>query len=176
MEKILVAEDDETLAFSIEYMLKDNGFDVMRAFKISEAKEMLKNNNFDLVLLDVKLPGGLGYELCRDIKKNSYTPIIFLMACDEEINIVTGLDMGADDYITKPFRIRELISRINAVLRRNRNVNDEKILVSGDISVYTLLGKVKKRGQRTYSYGCRVQAPYNIHEKSDAAFKKVRNS
>lgn len=144
MKKILLVEDDDILAFSIEYTLKNEGVDVTYAKNLKEAREKISNNNFNLLLLDVRLPDGSGYELCREIRKTSDIFIIFLTACDEEVNIVSGLDMGADDYITKPFRIRELISRIKAVLRRNSDEQKYEILESGDIKVYTLSGKVLK--------------------------------
>lgn len=145
MEKILVVEDDSTLSFSIEYTLKSEGFETVHAENVKTAKEILNSENISLILLDVKLPDGTGYELCKDIRKNSNIPIIFLTACDEEVNIVTGLDMGADDYITKPFRIRELVSRIRAVLRRNTNIStNSKVLSSGNIRLYTLEGKLRK--------------------------------
>lgn len=145
MEKILVVEDDSTLSFSIEYTLKSEGFETVHSENVKTAKEILNSENISLILLDVKLPDGTGYELCKDIRKNSNIPIIFLTACDEEVNIVTGLDIGADDYITKPFRIRELVSRIRAVLRRNTNIStNSKVLSSGNIRLYTLEGKLRK--------------------------------
>ncbi len=148
MSSILLVEDDSVLSYSIEYTLKNDGFNVVRAAKIAEARKFYYEQNFDLILLDVKLPDGTGFDLCNEIRKISNIPIIFLTACDEEMNIVTGLDLGADDYITKPFRIRELISRINAAIRRNSFVNQESdILTSGKIVLYTLQGKVKKNNE-----------------------------
>ncbi|HEY5561729.1 MAG TPA: response regulator transcription factor [Clostridiaceae bacterium] len=145
MNKILVVEDDSVLSYSIEYTLKNDGFEVISAANLAQAKKAYIANMFDLILLDIKLPDGTGYEFCTEIRKLSRIPIIFLTACDEETNIVTGLDMGADDYITKPFRIKELISRIGAVLRRNITLAKAgDILYSGELSLHVLQGKVRK--------------------------------
>lgn len=119
MSSILLVEDDASLALGIEFTLKDEGYQVFRAEKIKEAKELFNGNKFELVLLDVNLPDGNGYELCKYIRNISQVPIIFLTALDEEVNVVLGLEIGGDDYITKPFRVRELLSRIKALLRRN---------------------------------------------------------
>ena len=146
MNNILLVEDDSVLAFSIDYTLRNDGFNVVTAPRLSEARAAYLVNDFNLILLDIKLPDGTGYEFCSEIRKVSKLPIIFLTACDEEINVVTGLDMGADDYITKPFRIRELISRIKAVLRRNTGfLKQEDILSSNDIKLNVLKGKVMKK-------------------------------
>lgn len=118
MSKILLIEDDMELVRGIMYVLEKEKFSVQQAFTLSEGRQKLKEQPFDLILLDVMLPDGNGYDLCREINSSKSVPIIFLTACSEEVNIVMGLDMGADDYITKPFKIRELVSRIKAVLRR----------------------------------------------------------
>ena len=149
MIKILFIEDDLPLALGVEYTLKQEGFDVVHAKNLSEAREQYKNNEFNIILLDVMLPDGTGYELCKEIRKNSEIPIIFMTACDEEGNVVMGLDMGGDDYITKPIRVKELVSRINAVLRRRgvapkKEENSNKI-ISGDITVELLKYKVYKK-------------------------------
>jgi DNA-binding response OmpR family regulator len=145
MKKILIVEDDSTLAFGLDFTLKNEGFDVVMAGSLEQARSEFEMNKFDLVLLDVKLPDGTGYDFCRQIRKTSDVPVIFLTACDEEVNIVMGLDMGGDDYITKPFRIRELISRINAVIRRkSKDSESGEILISENIKVYVLQGTVTK--------------------------------
>ncbi|WP_291561733.1 MULTISPECIES: response regulator transcription factor [unclassified Clostridium] len=146
MVKILLVEDDATLAMGMEYTLKNEGFDVTVASTLKEARESIENYNIDLVLLDLMLPDGSGYELCRELRKKSNTPIIFLTASDEEANVVMGLDMGGDDYISKPVRIGELISRIKAVLRRyekNSSYRSNK-LHSGDITIELLSNRVMK--------------------------------
>lgn len=146
MNKILVVEDDQNLALGIQYALKNEGFEAEVADRVKPAQELLEKGKYDMVLLDIMLPDGTGYDLCREIRKVSDMPVIFLTACDEEVNIIMGLDMGGDDYITKPFRVRELISRIKAVLRRNscQAAEEGNILASGNIQVHTLEGKVKK--------------------------------
>ncbi|MCR2043666.1 response regulator transcription factor [Anaerosalibacter massiliensis] len=150
MNRILLVEDDSTLAIGIEYSLKNEGYEVDVSETILEGKELFEENTYRLVLLDVMLPDGSGYELCKEIREKSNTPIIFLTACDEEVNIVMGLDIGGDDYITKPFRIRELISRIKAVLRRYEEDSYGDILISEDIKMFLLEGKVEKNGEEIF--------------------------
>ena len=150
MNKILLVEDDTTLAMGIEYSLKNEGFRVDVVSTISGGRKFTKENEYILILLDVMLPDGNGYDLCKEIRKVKSTPIIFLTACDEEVNVVMGLDIGGDDYITKPFRIRELISRIKAVLRRYSDKNIGNILVSEDIKMYLIEGKVEKNGEELF--------------------------
>lgn len=144
---ILLVEDDVTLAMGIEYSLKNEGFNVKTVGKIKDAKEKISNSHIDIILLDVNLPDGNGYELCKEIRLDSEVPIIFLTACDEEVNIVMGLDLGADDYIAKPVRVRELVARINAVARRkgvlSKDKEDNKIIVK-DIKVLPLKYEVYK--------------------------------
>lgn len=118
MSKILIVEDDKTIALGIEYSLKQEGFQTEVAHDKSSAEKILQTSEFNLVLLDVSLPDGNGFDLCRTIREQGDTPVIFLTVRDEEVNVVMGLDIGADDYVTKPFRVRELISRIKSVLRR----------------------------------------------------------
>ena len=144
---ILLVEDDVTLAMGIEYSLKNEGFNVKTVGKIKDAKEKISNSHIDIILLDVNLPDGNGYELCKEVRVDSEVPIIFLTACDEEVNIVMGLDLGADDYIAKPVRVRELVARINAVARRkgvlSKDKEDNKIIVK-DIKVLPLKYEVYK--------------------------------
>lgn len=144
---ILLVEDDVTLAMGIEYSLKNEGFNVKTVGKIKDAKEKISNSHIDIILLDVNLPDGNGYELCKEVRLDSEVPIIFLTACDEEVNIVMGLDLGADDYIAKPVRVRELVARINAVARRkgvlSKDKEDNEIIVK-DIKVLPLKYEVYK--------------------------------
>lgn len=116
--KILLVEDNYSLAYGLIYSLKHEGYDVVHAETISDAGIYFSKGGFSLILLDVMLPDGNGYDFCTDVRKTSQVPIIFLTACDDEVNIIAGFDTGADDYITKPFRIQVLLSRIKAVMRR----------------------------------------------------------
>ncbi len=116
--KLLVVEDDSTIALGLEYSLQQEGYTVSVCGSVRQALELLQAEHFDFYLLDLALPDGNGYEICKRLKAQGDVPVIFLTACDDEVNVVMGLDMGADDYITKPFRIRELLSRIRSVLRR----------------------------------------------------------
>ncbi|MCI9975904.1 response regulator transcription factor [Clostridioides difficile] len=152
MLKLLIVEDDSTISFGIKYALEQEGFSVDIAKDLLSGKEMISSNEYSMILLDVTLPDGTGYELCQYTRKFSHIPIIFLTACDEEVNIVMGLDMGGDDYITKPFRIRELISRIKAVLRRKGNTSEEakKMLKFGELNIYTLEARVYKNEKEIF--------------------------
>lgn len=118
MNNILLVEDDLSLIDGLEFSLKRNGFIVDIARTVQEAFTMLQEQRHDLLILDLTLPDGSGFEICEKVRQSSAVPIIFLTASDEEVSIVMGLDMGGDDYITKPFKLNELISRINALLRR----------------------------------------------------------
>lgn len=129
MRKILLVEDNEIIVKGLKYLLEQEKFDIKIAKNIVEAKTMIKKQKFDLYLLDITLPDGDGYEICQYVKKQKDVPVIFLTAKDEELNVVQCLDMGADDYIIKPFRNRELISRIKSVLRRyyHDEINENQI-------------------------------------------------
>lgn len=116
--KLLVVEDNETILLGLEYLLREEGYGVVSVSNYRKAEELLGQDIFDLILLDITLPDGDGYELCRKIKHEQDVPVIFLTAKDEENDVVQGFELGADDYIQKPFRNRELISRIQNVLRR----------------------------------------------------------
>lgn len=133
MKSILLVEDDKSLNRGISFKLNKEGYKVFSSRSIEEAKIVLEENNIDLMLLDVGLPDGNGFDFCGEIRKKNDLLIIFLTACDQEIDIVTGLDMGADDYIAKPFSLMVLMSKINALLRRNSNKNHSKKILSGDI-------------------------------------------
>lgn len=148
MLSILFVEDDDTIAIGVEYSLKQDGFQVSLAPRLEEARNLLKRQSFDLVLLDLGLPDGSGYELCKEIRAAGDIPIVILSARDEEASIVLGLDLGADEYITKPFRLRELISRMKAVLRRRGPVEtSDRTLTCGEVTVITQQAKVYKRGE-----------------------------
>lgn len=142
MINLLLVEDDTTISSSIEYYLISEGFKVDTCDNTKESIELVKNNKYNLVLLDVTLSDGNGFDLFKEIKNIDDIPVIFLTALDEEINIVRGLEMGADDYITKPFRARELLSRIKAVLRRCKE-NIEEININ-NIRINTKQAKIYK--------------------------------
>ncbi|MFR2997643.1 MAG: response regulator transcription factor [Sellimonas intestinalis] len=116
---ILLVEDDRMIIENLTEFLKTEGFQVWSADGQEKAMKILRNQHFDLILLDITLAQGNGYSTCTQIKSHYEIPIIFLTALDDEFSVVTGLDMGADDYISKPFRPRELVSRMRTVLRRN---------------------------------------------------------
>lgn len=136
--KILLVEDDISLIDGLEYSLIKNGFEIKIAMSLKEAWELLGEESFDLLLLDVSLPDGTGFALCEGVRKRgNRVPVIFLTAMDEEVNIIRGLDDGGDDYITKPFKLGELCSRINALLRRSgiRKAEGNGILLSGPVAI-----------------------------------------
>ncbi len=146
--KILVVEDDLSIAMGIEYSLGQEGYEVKVCGNVAEGKAYIENEVVDLCLLDLTLPDGSGYELCKVAKENRDIPVIFLTACDDEVNVVMGLDMGADDYVTKPFRIRELISRIKSVLRRHNKTDSTKSVFNyNNIRINTLEAKVYKNNK-----------------------------
>ena len=140
MSNILLIEDNEAIIMGLEYLFTNNGYNVRIARSAYQAKEILDNAketekyraligagdvwNIDIVILDVMLPDGDGFSLCRKIKADDIAPVIFLTAKDEEKDVVMGLELGADDYVIKPFRNMELLSRIKNVLRRNRSGNE----------------------------------------------------
>ena len=142
MTKILLVEDDSQIAAYLGELLRAEGFDTQIASSKKEAGECLLAQAFDLVLLDVSLPDGNGFSICAEIKREYEIPVIFLTASGDEYSVVAGLDMGADDYIAKPFRPRELISRIRSVLRRCKK--EQRILSCGDLRVNVSSATVTK--------------------------------
>lgn len=151
MKQILIVEDNETIIKGLKYSLEKENFSISISQSAEDAKLILKNKKFDLIILDIMLPDENGFELCKYIKKSTNTPVIFLTAKDEEQDVVLGLDMGAEDYIIKPFRIRELISRINNVLRRFEKNNqiecgnvkidleEKSVYIEGEEVIFTAL-------------------------------------
>ena len=153
MRNILMVEDDSTIAFAVKYAVEQEGFNLDIAENLENARKIVNSKEYDLILLDVMLPDGNGYEFLKQLREHDEdTPVIFLTACDEEVNIVMGLDIGGDDYITKPFRVRELISRINAILRRKGKSQDsnKKILKFKNISIHTLEARVFKNNEEIF--------------------------
>lgn len=134
MKKILLIEDNESILKGLKYSLEQENFEVEISKDLKTSKEMLCSNEYNLIILDVTLPDGNGFELCKYIKQNTEIPVIFLTAKDEEQDVVKGFDLGADDYVIKPFRTRELISRINNILRRYEKEDSNK-LQAGNITI-----------------------------------------
>ncbi len=148
MNRILLLEDDLSLISGLEFSLKKNGFLVDIARAVHEALFLYRECHYDLLLLDLSLPDGCGFDLCKKVRTTSDVPIIFLTASDEEVNIVMGLDIGGDDYIIKPFKLNELVSRINALLRRARLADPEpRELHSNNLTVKLLENRVYKGDQ-----------------------------
>ena len=147
MGKILLLEDDKSLNRGISFKLKKEGFEVETAFCIEEAKNIFDNNKIDLIITDIGLPDGSGFDFCEEIRKTSNVYVIMLTALDEEFNAVMGYEIGADDYVTKPFSLAILVSKVKAFMKRAGNNEKEKtsenILVSEDIEFdygdYTLI-------------------------------------
>ena len=149
MARILLVEDDAAIAQGLCYALEQSGFAVTAARSAAAAREALAAARFDLLLLDIGLPDGSGLDLCRETRQSGDVPVIFLTACDDEASTVLGLDLGADDYIAKPFRLRELESRIRAVLRR-RGAAGAALTLPGGIRVDTQRAEVSKNGAPVY--------------------------
>lgn len=148
MSKIFFVEDDLSLISGLSFALKKQGYEVDNARTINEAEDLWQDDKYDLAILDVSLPDGTGYQLCEKIRLTSKIPIIFLTAADEETDIIMGLDMGADDYITKPFKLAVFLSKVNAILRRSNDFNQKNtVLNSNGISVNLLNGDVTKNGE-----------------------------
>ncbi len=140
--KIFVLEDDEAIGIGLTYSLENEGYEVTLAKSIKQAKELLLQNDFDLHLLDLTLPDGSGYDICKMIKAKGDLPVIFLTAFDEEVNVVMGFELGADDYISKPFRLKELLARIKSVLRRYSSKSNESVITVNSLTINTNEAKV----------------------------------
>lgn len=148
MNSILLVEDDLSLIDGLEFSLRKHGFNIDIARTVHEALGIVQHQKHDLLILDLTLPDGRGFEVCKKVRESSTVPIIFLTASDEEVNVVMGLDIGGDDYITKPFKLNELISRINALLRRAKLSSPEQIeLNSNHITVKLSESRVLKDTQ-----------------------------
>lgn len=144
--KLFVLEDDAAIGMGLSYFLKNEGYDVTVAKNVKSAYEILNKETFSLYILDLTLPDGSGYDVCREIKKSGDFPVIFLTAYDDEVNVVMGLELGADDYISKPFRVKELLARIKSVLRRYSKDSPDGIVSVGSIKVNTNEAKIYKNG------------------------------
>lgn len=145
MINVLLVEDDKNIVSNLTEFLKSEGFNVKSAGGQKTALELAAEESFDIVLLDVSLADGNGFAVCRTIKADYGTPVIFLTAMGDEYSTVTGFDLGADDYISKPFRPRELISRIRNILRLTGSTG--AVIQLGDVFVDTVKGKAEKNGK-----------------------------
>ncbi|HHX86568.1 MAG TPA: response regulator transcription factor [Firmicutes bacterium] len=148
MKRIFLVEDDKAIAKNLILLLRSEGFTVTHAPTRSEALVALTGNKFDLALVDISLPDGNGFTVCTEIKETRDIPVIFLTASGDEASVVTGLNMGADDYITKPFRPRELIARIGTALRKSGRSGSEFEICG--LHVDTASGIVKKNGNEVF--------------------------
>lgn len=145
MDKILLVEDDAEITKNLKTLLEEENFLITSVMSKRETKDLLERESFDLVLLDLGLPDGSGYSLCTAIRQRWGTPIIILTAQDEEESIVTGFELGADDYVTKPFKPMELVARIRHVLRMRGT--HTSVLTVGDVSIDTQKALVTKKGK-----------------------------
>jgi len=148
MSNILLLEDDLSLINGLSFALRRQGYGLEVARTIKEVDTVWAEGKYDLLILDVSLPDGSGFEICEKVRQTSKVPIIFLTASDEEVNIIMGLDMGGDDYITKPFKLGVLLSRINALLRRAGDFSQtETEIYSNGLKAVLTQGKVYKNGE-----------------------------
>ena len=145
MKRIFFVEDDLSLIRGLSFAIKKQGYEIDIVRTVLEAETMWKDELYDLVILDVALPDGNGYDLCKRIRQTSKVPIMFLTAADEETDIIMGLDIGGDDYMTKPFKLAVFLSRINALLRRSENFHQKNTeLCSNGIKIELIKSKVYK--------------------------------
>lgn len=148
MSNILLLEDDLSLINGLSFAFRKQGFKLSVARTLKEADSLWADGKYDLLVLDVALPDGTGFEFCQKVRQASKVPIIFLTAADEEMNIIMGLDIGGDDYITKPFKLGVLVSRVNALLRRAKDFSSaDTQLESNGIKVLLLQGQAFKNGE-----------------------------
>lgn len=143
---VFLLEDDEVIGIGLKYSLENEGYTVTIATSVKSAFEIINKEKFALYILDLTLPDGSGYDVCKKIKSIGDFPVIFLTAYDDEVNVLMGLELGADDYISKPFRVKELIARIKSVLRRY-NRESKGIIKIGNVLINTNKATVFKNGQ-----------------------------
>ncbi|MCI7801634.1 response regulator transcription factor [Eubacterium sp.] len=143
---LFLLEDDYAIATGLCYSLENEGYSVTHASGVKQAIDIISKEKFSLYILDLTLPDGSGYDVCKEIKKQGDLPVIFLTAYDDEVNVVMGFEFGADDYISKPFRLKELLVRIKSVLRRYNNETADGVIKFKDLTVNTNEAKVYKDG------------------------------
>lgn len=148
MKRIMIVEDDFYLRRNLKEILLEQQYEVIDVSTVAEARGYLvRENAIDLFLLDIWLPDGNGFVICKEIRKKTNAPIIFLTVCDDEESVVQGLNLGGDDFVTKPYRIRELLSRIQANLRKKEKLQMETIFRSGELVLDKTQGAVTKAGK-----------------------------
>lgn len=143
---IFLLEDDEAIGIGLTYSLENEGYTVTLAKTVKDAEKIIAGEKFSLYILDLTLPDGSGYDVCKMIKKSGDYPVIFLTAFDDEVNVVMGFELGADDYIAKPFRVKELLVRIKSVLRRYSKESPDGIIKIKELTINTNQAKVYKNG------------------------------
>lgn len=144
---VFLLEDDGAIGMALSYSLESEGYGVTLAKSITEAKDIIKRQTFALYILDLTLPDGSGYDICKIVKEQGDYPVIFLTAYDDEANVVMGFDFGADDYISKPFRLKELLARIKSVLRRYSKDSADGIINIKNVKINTNEARVFKNGE-----------------------------
>ncbi len=144
---IFVLEDDRAIGMGLTYSLENEGYTVTLSRTVEEAMDIISKRDFALYILDLTLPDGSGYDVCKAVRQKGDFPVIFLTAFDDEVNVIMGLEIGADDYITKPFRVRELLARMKSVLRRYSKESPDGIINIQNITINTNEAKVYKNGE-----------------------------
>lgn len=139
---IFLLEDDEAIGIGLTYSLENEGYNVTLAKSVKEAEKIIDEKEFSLYILDLTLPDGSGYDVCKRIKAKGDLPVIFLTAYDDEVNVIMGFELGADDYISKPFRVKELMLRIKSVMRRYSNETSDGIIKINNLKINTNEAKV----------------------------------
>ena len=144
---IFLLEDDEAIGIGLTYSLENEGYNVTLAKSVKEAEKIIDEKEFSLYILDLTLPDGSGYDVCKRIKAKGDLPVIFLTAYDDEVNVIMGFELGADDYISKPFRVKELMLRIKSVMRRYSNETSDGIIKINNLKINTNEAKVYKNNE-----------------------------
>lgn len=144
---IFLLEDDEAIGIGLTYSLENEGYRVTLAKSVKDAQKIIDEKEFSLYILDLTLPDGSGYDICKRIKSKGDLPVIFLTAYDDEVNVIMGFELGADDYISKPFRVKELMLRIKSVMRRYSNETSDGIIKINNLKINTNEAKVYKNNE-----------------------------
>lgn len=144
---IFLLEDDEAIGIGLTYSLENEGYNVTLAKSVKEAEKIIDEKEFSLYILDLTLPDGSGYDVCKRIKAKGDLPVIFLTAYDDEVNVIMGFELGADEYISKPFRVKELMLRIKSVMRRYSNETSDGIIKINNLKINTNEAKVYKNNE-----------------------------